>query len=89
MNAAGAGAEADPPETAEPWDLIARAGGVLTADSAILDRRPGASTTTTMRNGQRVAGMALFDYVLDGDEADFIEPPESGSGATYHVRRVR
>ena len=36
--------------------------------------------TTTMRNGQRVAGMALFDYVLDGDEADFIEPPESGSG---------
>ena len=47
------------------------------------------TTTTTMRNGQRVAGMALFDYVLDGDEADFIEPPESGSGATYHVRRVR
>ena len=47
------------------------------------------TTTTTMRNGQRVAGMALFDYVLDGDEADFIEPPGSGSGATYHVRRVR
>ena len=48
------------------------------------------TTTTTMRNGQRVAGnLALLDYVLDGDEADFIEPPESGSGATYHVRRVR
>ena len=48
------------------------------------------TTTITMRNGQRIAGdLALLDYVLDGDEADFIEPPGSGSGATYHVRRVR
>ena len=45
--------------------------------------------TRTMRNGQAVddSGSTRIDYVVDGNTADFIDPPGRGSGVTYHGRR--